>query len=236
MSRQATLWVVVLALVLFAGNQALGQDSVAETTDLEGWTSAELKFKVNKQWMFSVEEQLRMQNDVSEVDKHFTQLGFRYKTPRDLSFSGGYRWIRQNDTQGKIQGYESERRYQLAASYGHKLGRFSLGYRVQYQNKEEVGSEDPDNAVRHFRFRTRVRYNVRDWSLDPVFAAELYRSVGDDTESEFDKIRLTLGTDWGTWDGGEMGVFYRLEKELGVDSPQTTHILGLKFAHTLEWD
>jgi Protein of unknown function (DUF2490) len=236
-SRQAILWVPVLVLGLLASHHAYGQGTTTdETADLEGWASAELRYKFNKQWMFSAEEQLRLKNDISEVDKYFSQLGVRYNSPRGISLDGGYRWIRQNDTEGKIQGYESERRVHFSTSYGHKLGRFSLGYRVRYQSKQEVAStvsEDPD---RHLRFRTRVRYNVPNWKPDPVFAAELYRSVGGAADNEFDKMRLTLGTAWDAWGESKMGVFYRVERELGADEPQTTHILGWKLSYTLARD
>jgi predicted porin len=228
MSRLTILW--VFALMLICGRQAHGADSpTADRTDLEGWTSVELKYKFNKQWMVSAEEQVRLKDDVSEVDKYFSQFGVRYNAPRGLSLDGGYRWIRANDTQGQVQGYESEHRYHVSTSYGHKLGRFSLGYRMRYQEK----STSSGNADRHLRFRARVRYNLPDWKLDPVFAAELYRPVGDDADSGFDKMRFALGTNWNTWGDGEMGVFYRLEKELDVDLPQTTHIIGLRFTHLL---
>ena len=179
MSRQAVLWVAVLVLGLPAVDQARGQDSATDdTTDLEGWSSVELRCKPNKRWVFSAEEQLRLKNDISEVDQYFTQLAVRYNVPWGFSLDGGYRWIRQNDTQGKIQGYESERRYHYSASCGHKIGRLSLSYRVRYQNREEVDAADSEEPDRHLRFRTRVRYNVQDWQLDPALAVELYRSVG----------------------------------------------------------
>lgn len=239
MSRRAIQWVVFLVLGLLAGRQAYGQDSATtDTSDLEGWTSAELEYEHNQQWMFSAEEQLRLKSDVSEVDRHFSQLGVRFDAPRGVSFDGGIRFIRRNDTRGKIQGYESERRYHASASYKHKPGRFSLSYRVRYQTKGDMEPDGFTETDRHLRLRARARYNVRNWKLDPDVAAELYRPLGSfsDSDYDFDKLRLTLGTDVDVWSLGELGMFYRLEEELGVDSPKTTHIIGLKFTYVLKRD
>lgn len=234
MNRQATLGLVFMLMTAITSSPVQTQDE--DTSDLESWTSLELRYRFNKPWMFSTEEQLRLKESLSEIDKYFTQVAVRYKAPGGISFDGGYRWIQKNDTEGKIQGYESQLRYHLSTAFGHKLGRFSLDYRVRYQNKEErdaVVAMDPEE---HLRFRVRAHYNIPKWKLDPVFSAELFRSLGPADEAQFDKLRLTLGTEWDTWDGGEMGLFYRLERELGVDSPQTTHIIGLRLSHTLMRD
>ena len=203
------------------------------STDLESWTSIELNYKLHKRLRVTAEEQLRLKSDISEVDQYYSQLGVTYRITRRVNIDGGCRWIRRNDTQGKIQGYESRRRYHVSASLDHKFGRFDWDTRVRFQSKEEVGVANPAEPDRHLRFRVQVRYNFPGWKLDPVLSAELYRAVGDELDPRFDKIRWTLGTDWNTWRGGEMGLFYRLEKELGVDAPQTTHIVGLSFSHSL---
>ncbi len=234
MNPVAILKIAVLILGMLVSSSALGQNlTPTDSADFAAWMSAELKYKVNKQWMLSAEEQLRLKSDVSEVDKHFSEFGLRYNAPRGFSLDGGFRWIRRNDTQGKIQGYESQRRYHFSVNSKYKLGRFSLGYRMRYQSKEDVESVDAEEPDQHLRFRAQIRYNVPNWRLDPTLSAELYRSIGAAVDAEFDKVRYTLGTDWKAWDNGKMGTFYRLEKELGVESPETTHIIGLKISHTL---
>ncbi len=226
MIHRVAVLVLWLSLAHFAVAQ--GQDTV-RVEDLKGWASLELKYKANQKWTLSLAEQLRLGNDMSEVDKYFTQLGARYKAARGVSLGAGYRFIRQNDTKGKIQGYESHRRYHLSATYRHKPQRFSLGYRVRYQSRKEAGFSTSSN---HLRIRAQARYNVRDWRLDPVFSTELYRPVGSGTVSEFDKIRFTLGTNYKIG-AGEISVFYRFEKELIGDYPEKDHIIGLGYTYNL---
>jgi len=233
-SRQKILWIAVMVLCVTTAQFSFGQDAESgDYSDLEGWTAAELKYKVSKKWMLAAEGQLRVKDDMSVVDQYFAQFGVKFAVQKDISLDGGLRFIRQNDTQGKIQGYESERRHHLSGSYGPKLGRFSLGFRVRYQTKGDAGPDGYQETDRYFRFRAKVRYNIRNWKFDPNFAAELYHPVDSEFESDFDKVRFTLGTDWEAWTEGEIGMFYRYEKELGVELPRTTHIIGLRFAHTL---
>lgn len=221
-------------LVLAAAPLAFGQDPEAgDDSDLEGWYAAELRYRASRRWTFSGEGQLRLKDDMSLVDQYFGQLGIKYRGPADLSLDGGLRFIERNDTEGKIQGYESQRRQHVSLSYGPEVGRFDLGFRVRYQTKGDVTDDGYMETGRHWRFRARVRYNIRNWKLDPVFAVELFRPVDNEEISGYDKIRYTLSTDWESWAGGEIGMFYRIEKDLGVDDPMTTHIVGLRFTHSL---
>lgn len=234
MKRGRILWIAILISSVSTVPLAYGQDAEAvDKSDLQGWSSAELKYKVSKRWTLSGEGQLRLKDDMSLVDQYFGEFAAKYRLMSDVSLDGGLRFIRQNDTEGKIQGYESERQHHLSASFRPEAGRFSLDFRLRYQTKGDVTDAGYEETDRHLRFRARVRYNIRDWDLDPDFAVELWQPVGRNVDSGFDKIRFTLGTDWKAWKGGEIGTFYRLERELGVDRPETTHILGLSFTHTL---
>lgn len=234
MRERRVLLGALVVLSALTAPLARGQESDDEDlSDTEGWTIAELKYRASKRWAFSGEGQLRLKDDFSEIDKYFGQLAVKFYAPWDLAFDGGLRFIQKNDTVGKIQGYETERRHHVSASYGPKVGRFGLGFRVRYQTKGEITDSGYEEIYRIFRYRARVKYNIRNWKFDPDFAIELFQSVDSDEISGFGKIRYTLGTTWEAWDRGEIGMFYRFEKELGVDSPLTTHIIGLRFTYTL---
>lgn len=234
MNVRALPWAALVALYILAAPLAHAQAAESEDrSDLESWTSAELKYRAGRHWTLAGEGQLRLKNDMREVDQYFGQFAVKFRAMSTVALDGGLRFIRQNDTEGKIQGYESERRHHLSASYLPRVGRFSLGFRVRFQTKGDVTDAGYEETDRYLRFRTRIRYNIRNWKFDPDFAAELYRPVDRDGVSGYDKMRLTLGTSWGAWDDGDIGMFYRYEKELNVDNPRTFHIIGLKLTHTL---
>ncbi|PCJ96084.1 MAG: hypothetical protein COA50_07845 [Flavobacteriaceae bacterium] len=227
----------LILVVLLSVSWIFAQEGgLEEVKDLEAWSTIGLEYKLNKKWSFGLEEQLRLKTDVSEIDKYFTQFEAKYKAFDNLEFGGGVRYLRENDTKGNIQGYENHFRFQLDMSYKHKINDFSLKYRLRYQNKNELGisTSDADYAKQHIRFKTSIGYNIKEWKLDPKFSAELFNHFEEGEDNGLNKYRLTLGTDYKIKKVGKIGFFYRMEKELRVDIPRTTNIIGLKFIHTIK--
>ncbi len=209
-----------------------GFSQTEDTDDLEGWTAFNLKYKLNKKWSFDIEGQLRLKEDISEIDKYFGEFNAAYSISKGFKLGGGVRYIKENDNVGNVQGYEDHFRFHLDASYKHKINDFSLKYRLRYQNKNELGVDDYDNQ--HFRFKTSVEYNFKNWKLDPEISAEIYNHLEKGEENGFDKYRLTFGTEYNLKELGAIGIFYRVEKELNVSIPETTNIIGLKYSYTFK--
>ena len=207
-----------------------------DVKDLESWTSISLKYKLNKKWSFELEEQLRLDENISEIGEYFTQLNAEYSISKNFDIGGGLRYIRENDNKGNIQGYENHFRFNLDASYKHKINNFSIKYRLRYQNKNELGvsTDDGDYANQNMRFKTSVGYDIKNWKLDPKFSAEIFNHFEEGEDNGFSKYRLTLGTDYKIKHFGKIGLFYRMEKELNVELPETTNIIGLKYTYTLK--
>ncbi|WP_248723440.1 DUF2490 domain-containing protein [Seonamhaeicola sp. ML3] len=231
--RKHLCLLMVMASLLFT-SLAFSQNQ--DTRDLESWTGINLKFKLNKKWAFNLEGQLRMKEYITEVSEYFSDFGTSYTVFRGFKLGAGFRYIKENDNVGKIQGYENHFRFNLDASYKHKINDLSLKYRLRYQNKNELGisTSEGDYANQKFRFKTSLEYGVNNWKLDPKFSAEIFRSFGVDRENEFSKYRLTLGTEYKFKSFGTIGLFYRIEKEINVSVPEITKIIGLNYTYTIK--
>ncbi|WP_282054165.1 DUF2490 domain-containing protein [Maribacter luteus] len=225
---------MVLIATLMMGTSGISQS--VDTDDLESWTSIGLKYKLNKKWSFTLEEQLRLDENISEISKYFTELDAEYSISKSFDIGGGIRYIRNNDNEGNIQGYENHLRFHVDATYKHKINAFSLKYRLRYQNKNELGvdNSEGDYANQNIRFKTSVEYDFKNWKLDPEFSAEIFNHFEEGDDNGFSKYRFTLGTDYKIKDYGKIGLFYRMEKELNVDLPETTHIIGFKYTYTIK--
>ena len=125
---------MVWMAALMIGTSGFAQSE--DTDDLESWTSIGLKYKLNKKWSFGLEEQLRLDENISEVSKYFTELDAEYSISKSFDIGGGLRYIRNNDNKGNIQGYENHFRFHVDATYKHKINALSLKYRLRYQNKK----------------------------------------------------------------------------------------------------
>jgi len=198
--------------------------------DLELWTSAKFKYKMNKNWSLGVEQQFRFKDDASVVDKYFTEMDLKRDLGKHFSIGLGGRFIRNNDTQGKIQGFENHYRWNTDLGFTHDIHRFSMNYRLRYQAANEFRVED--DSKKTMRFKIESTYNIKKWSLDPTVSVEIFNQL---TNSEgFNKLRFTIGTEYKMKSFGEIGVFYRMEKELQGIYPKTTNIAGFTYQYTFK--
>ena len=213
-----------------------GYSQSGDTSDLESWNSLGLEYKLNKKWSFELEEQLRLDENISEIAEYFTQLETRYSITKKIDIGLGLRYIRENDNEGNVQGYENHFRYNVDALYKHKINDFTLKYRLRYQNKNELGvsSSDGDYAKQYLRLKAAVEYNFKNWKLDPKFAAEIFNRFENGDVDQYNKYRLTLGTDYKIKNFGKLGIFYRIEKDINEAIPETTNIIGLKYTYTIK--
>lgn len=226
----------LIALSSFLLSTLNGYSQSEDTSDLESWNSLGLEYKLNKKWSFGLEEQLRLDKNISEISEYFTQLETKYAITKKFDIGLGLRYIRENDNEGNVQGYENHFRFNVDASYKHKINDFTLKYRLRYQNKNELGvsSSDGDYAKQYLRLKAAVAYNFKNWKLDPKFSAEIFNRFENGDVDQYNKYRLTLGTDYKIKNFGKLGIFYRIEKGINVDIPETTNIIGLKYTYTIK--
>jgi hypothetical protein len=204
--------------------------------DFGSWSTLALEYKFNKKLSFGLEEQLRLKENISQIDEYFTEISTEYDLTKNFSIGAGARFIKENDNEGKIQGYENHFRFQLDAAYKHKIDQFSLKYRLRYQNKNELGisTSEGDYANQHIRLKTSIGYNIKNWKLDPDFSAELFNHFEKNEENGFDKYRLSIGTDYDLKKYGKINLYYQFEKELNSTNPNSLNVIGLKYKYTFK--
>ncbi|SDW19802.1 Protein of unknown function [Lutibacter oricola] len=222
----------IIAIIVFIASITTGYSQTEDTNDLENWNSVNIKYKLNKKWSFDAEAQLRLKEDISEISEYLGELNAQYSISKSFKLGAGVRYIKKNDNTGNIQGYEDYFRFHVDASYKHKINDFSIKHRLRYQNKNEIDVDDNDSQ--HFRFKTSVGYNFKNWKLDPKISGEIFYHSEKGEENGYNKYRLTLGTEYKFKNAGTVGLFYRIEKELNETIPETTNIIGLKYSYTIK--
>lgn len=225
----------VLALLVLSSLMSSAQTeegTVVVRQDLESWNSIGLKYKASKKSDFQFDQGIRMNKDMSVIDQALSDLSYKLKVSKLLSFGVG---LRYSANRGANEEFDNDFRYNFDLNLKHKLDRFYFKYRFRYQNKNELGksSEEGDLNKVYVRLKAGIGYNIRNWKLDPLFSSELFRSYTSGSKG-LDNIRFTLGTKYSLKKSGDLGFFYRLEKELNNDRPKTTYILGLKYVYTLK--
>lgn len=228
--------VMVISALLLMKSSFSQEEEYVEVSDFESWTSLELGYKPTKKWSFSLQEQLRLDNNSSEVKGYFTELSSGYKLFKSFELAMGFRYITRNDNEGKVQGNRNYFRYQIDASFSHDVSNFSIKYRLRYHTRNELGLSvaDGDYPDEFIRLLAKVEYNIKGWKFDPEVSGELFDYIEKGVNKGLVGYRLTFGTSFKVHKGGKMGVYYRIEEELNTDYPKTNYILRLKYAYTFK--
>ena len=207
---------------------------IAQTDDqLEGWGIAEVSIKATAKISINVAEHVRYKNDISILDKYFTQVGFNYELFKDFKIGTKARFITENDSEGNIQGLESHFRYQAEISYKHNVGKFALTYRLSYQNKNELGVSDI--AKEYTRFRAGLNYKIKPIKSLLKIEGELFNQFKKvDSENGINLYRLTMKLNHKIKGNNEIGLFYRIQKDIDRTESVSRKIIGFKFAHKFD--
>jgi len=202
------------------------------TQDLETWSKLGLKIKPVDWLGIRVNQGFRFNRNSTQLDQMFTELNFKFKASKHLKFGTGFRYISDRGGNGL---FDNDFRFNVDALFNHDINKFSFQYRLRYQNRNEIGltTAEGDYYKNYLRLKMGLTYNIKGWKFDPVFSTEIFRNMTKVTGG-FDKLRLTLGTNYKFKNYGKMGVYGRLERELGVSYPKTTTIIGVNYVYTFK--
>ena len=238
----------IVSLILLSVTISLSstaQDSTL-TRDLESWIAVggQKKFLDNKLTV-GLQQQFRLDNNTSRLSQFFTTLEADYEVYKNLKLGAGYRFIK--DRNGK-NGYVTEHRFNLDASYSKKFDRLRAGARIRYQRRSNaLYTQFPTTK---YRLRLKLNYNIPNWKFDPFFSTEFfyakenlsYGYVDDVTEENpitgLQKYRLQIGTSRKTGKLGEVKVFYMLEHQFSdygtnFGVPINWNVFGINYTFKL---
>ena len=220
-----------LLLYMTVSSHAQTTNSVV-VRDLESWTTIGLNKKLSEAFTLKLDQGLRLNSNSSSINQVLTDFALTYTPIKILSFSGGVRYAYNKTNSGDF-----ENNLRLHADFGvkHDWNRFTFQYRLRLQTQNELGytKSEGDFNINGQRLKAEIGYNINNWKFDPTVSAEIFRESGRYILPSFNKIRFTLGTEYKVKKIGELGIFYRLEHELGVTYPLTAHILGVNFTFNL---
>lgn len=224
--------IISICLLLLTTLCKAQTETVHVVQDFETWTTAGLKYKLNKKLDVSISASLRMMHNSSVVQQYFTELGLSYELVNNLTLGvegrlGQRAWDYDDLRLG------NQRRIFLSGQYKLKLNRLKIEPRLAYQNKtlnlNTEGFIGLDNDV-HLRTKLELGYNIKNWKYDPEVSFELFRHQNAKDGPEFSKFRLRLGTDFNLHKKGSLKVFVAYENELNEEYPLQSTIVGVKYS------
>lgn len=201
----------------------------AQINDAGLWTSISLEKKISKRISLEASEELRFNENISELGTFFTEIGPQFKVYKGLNAGISYRFIQKRRLDDS---YSVRHRINTDLSYRFKIKDFTLSlrerYQVQYGENYFTGENETANTTLRSKLSLKYRINKK-WDatvfgemFNPLFEGETYIS----------DIRIGSGIDYQIIKPLGVEVFYLINKELNVSDPTTDYVGGLGITYS----
>jgi hypothetical protein len=210
--------------------------SFSQTEDLGSWMTFSLDKGLGDKFGFSFDQELRLKNNLTDINLVYSNFGFNYKAAKFLKISAVYRFIAKQKNDGA---YGIRNRFYTDFSFKFKPGNWTLGYRARLQGEWRTAGYHSDlgNVPEVFlRNLFKVGYKAGD-HFSPYVATELRWQLQNPKlpwGNGFDRERYIIGTDYKINDKNTAGFYFLLQKEFNVNDPQTLYIIGLEYSISID--
>ncbi|MCX6304656.1 MAG: DUF2490 domain-containing protein [Bacteroidetes bacterium] len=217
-------YLLIFFLVL-AGNTLRSQ-----VNDAQLWLSANLEKKLTPALSLGFTEEMRMNENITEVGTIFSDLGLSYRFLQRFKAGASYRFTmkrRYDDT------YKYQNSWYVEGSYREKLKPVTLALRLRYQSRyaEEQTTKKSEIPKNHLRTKLTVKYDLQK-KFEPYLYAETYFRTGVTAAYSFDQLRLCAGMEY-TFNRMHMiDLHYLFCREYNVVNPETDYVIGIGYYFT----
>lgn len=213
-------------LPFFGINMAYGQQQ-----DYGIWSSVSAEKNISKKNEVSIEEGIRWNNNISNRENVFTQIGTKYKPSKSIRLGVGYRYSLKQSWEKQRNG---EHRFQMDAQWKYKINKkFSFSNRVRFQSKIEnyASSRYGRYPESYLRNKTELEAKINK-KISTFYAFEFYHPL-QYSSSFVDKNRHFIGIDIETSKDTKLQLFYLLETDYSKETLLYSHINGIEFKWNL---
>ncbi|MES2590701.1 MAG: DUF2490 domain-containing protein [Bacteroidota bacterium] len=203
--------------------------AASQRNDAALWTSIQLEKHITSNWLFHYQQAARFNQNISQLNVTFSDLGATYMLNKHIKTSLNYRFINKKDVES---GNSLRHRLYWDVILKKKIKPISLIYRhrLQYQLEDIYSSDDGEVLHNYSRSKFTVKYNIN--KVTPFVATELYVKIIDWNQLLGNKYRLIAGLDYDFNKTNELSIFYLFNKNFNKKNPLTSYIIGIAYSHT----
>ncbi|MCC7301351.1 MAG: DUF2490 domain-containing protein [Bacteroidia bacterium] len=203
----------------------------AQVKDAGLWVAGTAEYNFSLELSAELTEELRFNENISELGTHFTDMGVSYKLLKGLvrpSFH--YRFVhkrRVDDT------YSKRHRWYFDLALRKKAGPFDLSIRSRYQSQYTDVFVSEDGVVPDLTWRNKitVRFDTEK-KLVPYISAELFTNIRNRIN---ENVRFSAGLGYKLNNMHEFGAFFMHQREFNVTNPYWDYIWGLNYSVALDY-
>jgi len=211
------LFILILITLPFIANAQV-------VSDAKLWTGISISKKVND-FEFSFSEDLRFDENMTHIDKVFSELGAEYKIVKGFYVGANYRLSKDNDYE--TSNHAIRHRIDIAFTYKHKYENFRFSFRTKFQTKNALPTE---NSPTFSRNKLAIKYKLEN-NFTPFISYEFYYQFNE--EKIINRTRFSLGSSYKINKKNALKFFYMYENKFNVRNLKHNHIYGISYSFKL---
>ncbi len=206
--------------------------SFAQVNDFELWSGVQLRKKITKKLRVSFEEEIRFNENISDIKKFYSEISLSYRLNKYIRFAARYRFT-ENKT--LLSYYSTRHRIMADISLRYRISRLTVAYRARYQTKyiDIYSSETGFVPQNHSRNKLSLKYNIRKNPVSPFISSELYYQLNNPEGNRLDKLRNTAGFEYNINKKNSFDIYFRIQQQINVNNPVKSYIIGVGYFYML---
>lgn len=224
-----------LLLFSFPFGEGWGEMFAQPTNDAGLWTTFNIEKELKNNISVFLTEEYRLKENFTQTNLFYTDIGVSVRPVKPLKISLSYRSIEKY-----IQDNTFSYRHRLMVDIllKHKMGNYSIAFRQRFQSEVRNVNSSDNGAIPEWYSRSKfqIKYDLNK-RLTPYIAAELRYQINNPRNIESDRLwhrqRYSAGIDYKQNDRNTFGLYYLIQNEFNVSSPQNLYIVGLEYTLTL---
>ena len=222
---------LLLILLLIFHGSLFSTISCAQNQDMWQWTTISVDKKISPKVTVFFDEELRLFNNVSQINLNYTNFGVSYSINKNIKISGVYRWIEKSQPNGT---YSSRHRFYNDISLKYKINPLTFAYRsrLQTQVRDVYSSDNGTVPESYWRHKFDLKFDLNK-PYTPYIAAEFRYQFNNnrirEANNEFDRGRYYIGCDYKITGSSTFGLYYMIQREFNINDPETDYVLGITY-------
>ena len=227
----------IIFLFLFAFWQLPFANCISQNYPDAGlWNTFNLDKEINSKITFLFTEECRVKENFTRLNLFYTNLGIECKVAKFFKVALVYRWI---DKFQDDNTFSYRHRLMLDLTFKHKFGQLTTSYRnrTQAEERDVFSSKNGEIAEWYSRNKFAVKYDMNKRyvpyaSVEFRYQIHDYRNLA--SEYTWHRERYVLGFDYLLNKKNTLGIYYLIQREYNVLSPQDLYIVGLEYSLSLK--
>jgi hypothetical protein len=205
-----------------------GLNVTAQVNDAGLWMDVNIEKKITRSLAVEFTEEVKLYENITEVGTIYSDLGLTYDFLKRFRVGGSVRFTNQKRLDDS---YDSRFSYYFDFSFREKIKPLVFIVRLRYQSQftdmfTSEGGTVPKNV---FRPKATIKYEITK-HIRPGASAELFFLLGGNYPESFVQWRTSLGVEYVINRSNSLELYYMLKKEVNVNNPLTSYIIGLSYS------